>query len=51
MFDLDGNGTISRDEFQKVMTIMRTHTPMGALQRKDVSAVWCVCARALSRFA
>ncbi|GMP36810.1 hypothetical protein CsSME_00008815 [Camellia sinensis var. sinensis] len=33
MFDLDSNGEIDKDEFKKVMTLMRTHNRQGARHR------------------
>ncbi|GMP36877.1 hypothetical protein CsSME_00008839 [Camellia sinensis var. sinensis] len=33
MFDLDNNGEIDKDEFKKVMTLMRTHNRQGARHR------------------
>ncbi|CAK9134298.1 unnamed protein product [Ilex paraguariensis] len=33
MFDLDGSGEIDREEFKKVMALMRTHSRQGARHR------------------
>lgn len=38
MFDIDSNGEIDRDEFKRVMDLMRAHNRQGALHRDGLRA-------------